>query len=353
VNSIFINQTAKRPVYYSVGLVLNLATMPSAPEFVDILISWNRILSRVTKSLIAQSRPLTRLTDVVNLIVTDLSTVSRVSIPSAPPFPLAPSDLRLYARLLTAHFQTQMTIVIEAASNKPEHAQQIAHFLSHFALPSQRRFSTFEIMSKPSPHLYLQVVEPQGQVQVQDLMLMFARPVTWVHLPDRRDGPVKIQKSDAPLEEQRACHEQFIDVHFVQREDADEAGINKKLGEIRERMQIRDVIVPAPWCIARVALLLETPDNARCFFCAEQLEAMVRTAIALVALVQMRPGDGQPLGEAVEKEIRSALRLVGNVDWDMAVAVARMYDKDIHAKLSGGRRAQIRPFSSLLGPRKS
>jgi hypothetical protein len=152
------------------------------------------------------------------------------------------------------------------------------------------------------------------------------------------------------LEEQRACHEQFIDAHFVQRGDADEAALSKKLGEIRERLQIRDVVVPAPWCITRVTLLLEIPDDARCFFCAEQLGAMVRTAIALVALVQMKPGDGD---DSAERDMRGVLRLAGNVDWDMAVAVARLYDKDINAKLSGGRRTQIRPFASLLGPRKA
>jgi hypothetical protein len=352
-NSIFAAQSGKRAVYHSVGLVLSLSAMPRAPEFVDVLASWSRVLTRVARGLIAQSCPLARLADVVDALAADVATVARASIARALPFELAPADLILYARLLTAHLQAQMTVVIEAAGNRPEHAQQLARFLSHFLLPHQRRFSTLEVLARPSAHLYVQCVEAQGQAHVQDQMLMFDRPVAWVRLPDRRDGPVKIQRSEAPLEEQRACHEQFVDARFLQRADADDAGLSKKIGEIRERAQVRDVTVPAPWCVARVALLLETPDDARRLFCAEQLAAIVRTAVALVALVHTRPGDGQPLGEPVEREIRAALRLVGSADWDMAVAVARLYDKDITAKMSGGRRAQIRPFSSLLGPRKT
>jgi hypothetical protein len=259
----------------------------------------------------------------------------------------------LYARLLTAHFETQMTIVIEAASGAPEHAQEIACFLAHFSLPHQRRFSSLELLRRPSPHLYIQCIETQGQGLPHELMLMFDRPVTWVQLPDRRDGHVRINKSEATADELRACHDVFVKTRFVERELADEGGVNKRIGELRDRLRIQDLVVPAPWCVVRVTMLLETPDNARFMFCAEHLAAIVRTAIAIVAIVQARASDPIPPGDAAGQATRTALRLVGPVDWEVAVALARMYDKDIVAKLNRGKRAGIRPFPSILGPRRT
>jgi hypothetical protein len=251
----------------------------------------------------------------------------------------------LYARLLTSHFHTQMTVVVEAASGKPAHAQHVAGFLAHFCLPSQRQFSSLELRPRASPHLYVQCVDPQPQPYVQDLMLAFDRPVTWVRLPDRRDGHVKIFRATAPLDNQRGYHEQFIDAQFVQRELVDETTLSTELAAIRDRLRIEDVLAPAPWCLARIVLLTEAPPGARAFFCAQQLAAIVRIAVTLVALVQVKaPGD------AGEKEMRAALALIGQADWDMAVALARLYDKDVYTKLT--RPVRGRQVANWLGQRK-
>jgi hypothetical protein len=345
VSSIFVLHNQKRqPVFYSVALIFNLLMLPLAPEFVDILISWSRILTIVAKGLLSNSRPLTDIQRIIDLISSDISVVSRVSIATGPPFDISPSDATLYARLLTAHFQTQMTTVIESSSAKPEHAQQLARFLAHFSLPHQRRFSSLELLPHASPHLYIQCIESQGQVQPHESMLMFDRPVTWVQLPDRRDGHVRINKSEATPDQLRAWHEVFVRTQFVERELAEESGVNKRLGELRDRLKLQDLVVPAPWCVVRVALLLETPDNARFLFCAQQLAAIVRTAVALVAIVQTKGDEALASGDGAEKEMRAALRLVGAVDWEVAIALARMYDKDIAAKLNVGKSATIRGF---------
>jgi hypothetical protein len=355
VNSIFIIPNAKRqPVYYSAGLIFNLTTIPTAPEFNDILSSWSRIFTIVSKGLLLNSRPLKGLGDLINLISLDISTVSRVSISALPSFEISPNDAILYSRLLTAHFQTQMTIVIESANNMPEHSQQIACFLAHFSLPHQRRFSSLELLPKVSPHLFIQCVQPQGQGAYQDLMLLFDRPITWVQLPDRRDGPVKIYKSDVTFEEHRALQEEFIRTKFVHRETGDEGGLNKRLRDLRESLRIQDLIVPAPWCIVRVALLLETPENSRFLFCAEQLAGIVRTAVSLVAIIQTRGGEMMGGGgDSQEKELKTALRLVGAVDWEMVVALAKLFNKNIANKWNNVRKAMSQPFLNILGPRRA
>jgi hypothetical protein len=354
VSSIFMLPNPKRqPIYYSVALVFNLLTLPTAPEFVDIIISWVRILTIVAKGLLGNSRPPKALQQIIDLISTDIAMISRASLSPPPEFDLFPSDAILYARLLTAHFQTQMTTVIESSSAKPEHAQHLARFLAHFSLPHQRRFSSLELLPHASPHLYIQCIESQGQAEPHESMLMFDRPVTWVQMPDRRDGHVRISKSDAAPDQLRALHEVFVRTHFVERELADDSGVNQRIGELRDRLKIQDIVAPAQWCVVRVGLLIETPSNARVLFCEEQMAALVRTGIALVAIVQTKGEDAFAAGEAAEKEVRAALRLGGAGDWEIAVAIARMYDRDIAGKLNVGRLATIRPFPSILGPRKN
>jgi hypothetical protein len=148
-----------------------------------------------------------------------------------------------------------------------------------------------------------------------------------------------------PLDDQRACHDRFVQVHFVQSEATDEAEHSATLNLIRDELQIDDVLVPAPWCLGRVVMLIETAPELRLFFCAEQLAGILRIAISFVALVQVSPPT-----EAAERELRTALGLVGQGDWDLIVALARLYDKEIHTKLPPGKRS--RPLYGLLGARR-
>jgi hypothetical protein len=74
----------------------------------------------------------------------------------------------------------------------------------------------------------------------------------------------------------------------------------------------------------------------------------MRLAISLVALAHDRATGG--ITEQTEREIQAALRLQGKADWDMILALARMYDKDIATKL-GQRLGAIRRLSSFLGGR--
>jgi hypothetical protein len=57
--------------------------------------------------------------------------------------------------------------------------------------------------------------------------------------------------------------------------------------------------------------------------------------------------------EQVEKEIQSVLRLVGRTDLEMVLALARLYDKDIMARLSGQRATTVRSFSGFLTARRT
>jgi hypothetical protein len=346
VSGIFVSRTKHQSVYFCVGILFDTDAIPRYPEFTDVLVDWTRLLARVTKLRLGQNLPLPPIKDVIDVIAEDISIVARAGVRPSETVEIAPVDFYLYSLLLTAHFQTQMTIVIEAAAGRPEHAQQLARFLSNFALPYQLRLSMIDVLPSPSPHLYVQCVEQQSNLFYADLMLRFGRPVTWVKLPDRRDGQVKIYHSKETLDVQKACHEQFIETEFVVKAASEDTDTNHKFAEIREKFGLVDFTAPAPWALARIALLLSLPDDARRLFCATELGAVMRSAISLVALAHDRAAGG--ITEQTEREIQAALGLQGKGDWDMVLALARMYDKDIATKLSQ-RLGAIRRLSSFLG----
>jgi hypothetical protein len=348
VSGIFVVRKKQKPVYFCVGVLFDTDAMPHYPEFTDVLVDWTRVLARVTKLHVAQNLPLPKLKEVIDAISEDISIVARAGVTPSATVEIAPADFYIYSLLLTAHFQTQMTVVIEAAAGRPEHAQQVARFLAHFALPYQLQLSLTDVLPSPSPHLCIQCVEQQSSPFHADLMLRFGRPVAWVKLPERRDGQVKIYHSKETLDVQKSCHEQFVETFFVAKAVSEDADTNHKFAEIRGKFGIADITVPAPWALARIALLLSLPDNARHLFCATELGAVMRVAISLVALAHDRAAGG--ITEQTEREIQAALRLQGKADWDMVLALARMYDRDITTKLAQ-RLGGIRRLSSFLAAR--
>jgi hypothetical protein len=48
--------------------------------------------------------------------------------------------------------------------------------------------------------------------------------------------------------------------------------------------------------------------------------------------------------------MRTALGLIGQVDWDMVLSLAKLYDKDLTTKPPTGKKP--RPLAVLLGARK-
>jgi hypothetical protein len=104
----------------------------------NVVISWVKVLATVSKSPLNNNQLLSNLDPVINQISDDILAVLIARIPVLPPIDICSCDSNLFARLLTAHFQTQMTVVVESASDTSNQAQRIARFLSHFTFPYQR-----------------------------------------------------------------------------------------------------------------------------------------------------------------------------------------------------------------------
>jgi hypothetical protein len=117
---------------------------------------------------------------------------------------------------------------------------------------------------------------------------------------------------------------------------------DRSLRRIRDRFQLNDRVIPAPWAFARITVALGIPEALREGFFAEQFEVLVRTAISLVAIVHVK--GGAIAGETAERELQSALRLVGSADLEMVVAIAGLYDGGIAGKVALLRRHSRRAW---------
>jgi hypothetical protein len=332
VNSIFVIPRKPRSIYYSVGLVFDTRKTPETPHFAEILIYWCRLLALSAKRLLLSNLPLHPLASIIETAASELCVVAQNSIPRRPHFDVAPSDQRQYFLFLTAHFQTQMTTVVECGASRAseEDALRIGSFLAQFLLPFQCELSTLSILPKPSRHLFLQIVEKQ-KIDSLDHMLTFGRPVTWIQLSDRRDEPAKVIKPVGSPEEQRILYNQYLEITIIDKLAGDES-VPTKLTELRQRFRVDAVVTPAPWAIGTVSLILWVPKNARRAICEQQLGAMLRCAISIVAIAHEKSTAGQlTQGEQNEREIQRALRLTGTADWEMAVGVAQLYDRGIRS----------------------
>jgi hypothetical protein len=327
-NSIFIVTKKPRSIYYSVGLVFDTRTTPETPHFTEILIYWCKILSTCARSLLNANSSLDGLKYVIDSAADEISIAARNSISIIPPIDLHQCDSRFYNLLLTSHLQTQMTTVIEIAKSaiSREEAVRIARFLAHFELPFQRQLSTLSILPKPSPHLYVQVVERQSSDYVE-LMLSFGRPVTWVRLSDRTDQSSQILRSMAQITEQRVCHESYIKAVFVDKLKAD-AAPGSDIPDIKGKLRVEEVTTPAPWAIGTIFLINSVPPPARPMICEQQLGAILRIGISIVAIHREKFAIGGADGE-IDREVYKSLKLPTVTDFDMALGVAHLYDKDL------------------------
>jgi hypothetical protein len=336
VNSIFILARKPRSIYYSVGLVFDTRHIPDMPQFVEILVYWCKILSRAVRHSLIANIPLNAPAFVPELILSEIGVVVLNALPKRPPFSIAPADNRLNYLVLTSHFQTQMTTVIETGSTPAsiETGLKIGRFLAQFLLPFQLHLSTLNVLPQPSRHLYLQLVERQTQDH-ELLTLAFGKAVTWVVLNDKEGAPVTVWRYGGCSDDQQV-HDAYIEATVIGMIAGDDR--TARLDDLKKPHRKTQVVTPAPWAVGTVTLINWVPRGAQAAICKQQLGAMVRCAISIVAIVREKQvASSGATVEQYEREIQRALKLTGNgADWEMAFGVAQLYDRGIVGALDAG-----------------
>jgi hypothetical protein len=150
----------------------------------------------------------------------------------------------------------------------------------------------------------------------------------------------------AQLEEQRLCHDRFIRVVYVNKLIPDSAP-GSELQEIKTKYRREKVETPAPLAVSTIFAVRSVPPAAQAMICEQQLAAILRYGILIVAIHHEKLASGVPPAD-IDKEVQKSVNLTGLADFDMILGVAHLYDKDlgIASSDSGSRRAAVRQMSS-------
>lgn len=320
VNAIFIfSNKNQRNMHFSISMILNSDKISSDPHFTNFLLSWSYTLASSLKIVLNKKEPYSKLRQMIDKCAESITLASKAHIPQLSTFNLEPIDSQFLSNILTSHLQTQMTTVVECPTE--DVALKYAKFLAHFTLPAQRAMSTLEFNPQPIPGLFLQICQRQT-IPVEESLLRFDGPCTWVKVADRQI--FRTLDSEA----QKIAHLEYILTTTVDPDDPDH---KKRLSKLKSGYKVGQILNPAPWCTATVAVLNRVPKNVKNLVCEQQLSSIVRMAVALVSMTEDRTKDSLLSPDQIN-EICRTLKLTGKDDLAIVVAVGQIFDKTLYRK---------------------
>ncbi|OHT16597.1 hypothetical protein TRFO_41708 [Tritrichomonas foetus] len=331
INSIFVHspKTQTRDIYFSVGMIFDSSKIRSNPHLNDALTYWDKILSYCIKIVLARAEPFSILNPLIEKISNECTKLVTSQMPEINNFDLITFDSKFYEMALTAHLQTQMTTVIESTNS--QEAINLAQFLSNFMLPIQKNFSTLEIQTHPVNGLFLQCVERQKS-NPEDFLIKFSRPTTWIRLPEKQIYRLS--------ENNLAGHSQFS-IQFNQlfeSIDFDENDRRKQLNKLKSQCKTITIQKSSEWATSMIAELAVIPKCVKYMFCEQQLNSLLRKALAFIAMKNERlekniKNGNNSLTKEQILEIQQILQIPENEDLLMIVSLARMYDENVYTQI--------------------
>ncbi|KAH0791501.1 hypothetical protein GPJ56_004587 [Histomonas meleagridis] len=283
---------------------------------------WIKIFTYATKTIIQKNESFSTLKPLILKISNEFTRIVSSLIPKIPDFESFAFDQQLLSVLLTSHFKTQMTTVIESTTK--QESIRYAQFLSHFILPYQLELSSLDYSPNVTTGLYLQCVKRQNG-HPADYMMQFPRPVTWLRLPERQIFCTNSESGTFDVKSKA----DFILANILENKDPE---VKKTISRFKAIHRVEEVTIPAPWVVAVVATIIQTPKISRNLVCEQFLGNLIRMAVVLVAYVKEKMITNNTLSKEHTNEIQKMLKLVGSEDFSLVIAVANLFDEDIFKK---------------------
>lgn len=226
-----------------------------------------------------------------------------------------------YSLALTSHLQTQCNTVIEGLDSE---VPQLLSFLSHYII-SNSRPSSFEILPTVHPQLQLQWVE--NQQNIEEIILHFDHPITWIKFPERIvfQTPTQI--------DQKSIYDEFFlaqTQQYFERSD-DQSGLQKRISKLKSSCKLTLVNTPAPWAANAVSDIANNPKS-RMLLVKQQVTRLVRTCVAFSAMVSDQKKLVRGLTSEVILTIMSNLSLTPE-DQTLLISMTSILDPQIRMKL--------------------
>jgi hypothetical protein len=329
VSCVFAINVKGRGIHYSVALIFDAEKTPQNSVFEDVLGYWARLLAKAVELTLKENQPLANLKLIVQSAAEAISVAARCSVSDLPDLTFPWVDSVPLGKILTAHVECQMTTVIEVGKDLDE-ATRIAKLLSHFILPLQRQLSSLEVLPKPSPHLYLQIVEKQTE-DPAELMQAFDRPVAWVRMSQK---PARILKS-ADIEIQRKAWMRYRDGLL---DKCFGAAVIHAPDQTFKYAPL-PVESPCSWADVSLYLVENVQASMRKGRCEDALNNIVRAAVTLAGTLREK-WKGRPLklNDTVKHELLDSLHLSGDGDWRVVIALVKLFDGDSLSEITGGKK---------------
>ena len=322
--------------YYAITLFYRLNQLKQTPENIRNITIQLKLISLTIKHYLVNSKPIQSLNSIIVRTFDNLVRFTNQHISVPVNVFSTPSDIQFLSVLLTSHFETQMTTVIEGSD--PAQCFQLASFLANFTLPEQLYHSTFEHLKRPIPGLHIQCIMRQMQDPI-DMMITFPSSCTWIRLPEM------IIAQTPGNDDQIAASTEYLETSVLCHDHQEEL---KRLARIKKHYKITPKKDAAPWVIATMVMVSQANPQQRQKLCQLRLQNLLNIAKAAINLTHeiIQPTSKFLLFEKV-KEIWEMLGLSGKEDMYLVACVGQILDPTIQGKLFTNRRGALEKISNV------
>ena len=228
--------------------------------------------------------------------------------------------------ILTSHFQTQMTTIIE--SSNINLSLELFSFLSKFLLISQKELSSNELSPIPLPGLFLQIVQNQDILPI-DYLSKFERPWTWIRL----NSFEVYQSPDISIQNQI-----FLNSFYKN---------SQKNIKILKSNLIK-LIKPSLWSIQFIDKYISSPQYIQNFLCEQKLGNFIRNSMLIIELVSKFIKKNNLLTQDIVENIEKILNLNDKEEIKAIVSLAHFFDQQSYNKMYNDKKIVLLNMMSSI-----
>ena len=190
------------------------------------------------------------------------------------------NDLQFYSIVLSSHFETQMTTVIEFDKNNEEEKIKLNNliiFLSYFTLPYCLNLSNLNILDYPISGFFIQIIKPQKSIPLEQLGL-FSRTWTYINLKKKQI----FQSYDF---ENHKKTKNYLKHYIYQPKTSNLLKeISKKKKEILSLYKICQINQSLSWSLELLNLIKQQKLEKKKIFCKNCFNNLINDSICLIKI---------------------------------------------------------------------
>lgn len=306
---------------YCIMFVLYIKNIIHSDELNSMLKSVSAVAAAQVKSVLEKKDPIDYINPIVSTSTYHIRALLKSHIEKVPPMPqILPVDIPFFSAMLSSHFQTQMTTIIEASSE--EVALPLFNFLAHFLLPYQFALSSPYLHKEPVRGLYLQCVKKCSELP-KNLLFQFERSWTWV----RADSQIVFQSPD--IQRQQQVSKEYM-TSIIFDSNASKEDVENRLTKFKKVYKTDLATHDAErWTSIFIRKLPGASPVEQEFMCNMMVRNLIEKGMLLIELVDhyLNQSGLNFLRNEQTTEITASLGITDKDELGAITAVAQLYDQ--------------------------